>query len=271
MGTAEEQQRAVRTYCRVCSAACGIIVAVQGDRVLRVSGDPDHPISHGYTCSKGRSLPAQHHDENRLDGPAIRGEAVDWTTAVNDLGDQLRAIVGRYGPDAVAIYRSGGWAFDALGKYLIDSFARGLGTSQVYSSITLDTPAKLLVPHLVAGTPYLTPQPDQDHTDLMVLVGLNPVVSHGHAFMWPTALADLRALRGRGGHLVVVVPRRTETAALADVHVQLRPGTDAAFLAHLIRQVLAEGADHDYLQQCAAAESLETLRRCVEPFDRAAT
>src|SRR5690606_15898210 len=100
-----------------------------------------------------------------------------WTAVLDDLGATLAGLVERHGPDAVAIYRSGGWAFDAAGRYLIDGFVRGLGSKEVYSSITLDTPPKLLVPDLVAGTPYLTPQPDRPNTDLLLLVGSNPVVS----------------------------------------------------------------------------------------------
>ncbi|MCU1455146.1 MAG: putative dehydrogenase [Acidimicrobiales bacterium] len=264
-------RREVRTFCRICAASCGIVVTADGEQIVSVRGDSDHPVSQGYTCSKGRALPAMHHHEDRLDDPALAGQAASWDETLDDLAARLRTVVDEHGPDAVAIYRSAGWAFDAAGRYFIDSFARALGTNQIYSSLTLDTPNKLLVADLMTGSPLLLPFPDRENARLVILVGQNPIVSHGHGVMWPNALQELRQIRASGGKVVVVDPRITESAAGADVHVQLLPGTDAALLGHLVREVLARRPDTEFLDAAVDAASLDLLRRCVEPFDAATT
>ena len=253
-------RRSVRSFCRLCQAMCGIVVDVDGDRVVRVAGDPDHPVSEGYTCPKGRALPAVHHDPARLADPA-------WEETVDGLASRLGAIVERHGPGAIGAYRATHWAFDGAGRAVADRFFRALPTTQLYSAVTVDAPSKTLVPDLVAGAPFVFPVPDWEATRLLLLVGQNPVVSHGHSTARPNALVTLRRLRARGARLVVADPRRTETARLADVHLPLRPGSDPALLAGLVRAVFEAGeADAAYLAGCAHAGSVEHLRRLVEPF-----
>lgn len=253
-------RRSVRSFCRLCQAMCGIVVDVAGDRVLRVSGDPEHPVSEGYTCPKGRALPGVHHDPARLADP-------EWEHTVDGLAARLGQIIERHGPGVIGAYRATHWAFDATGRALADRFFRALPTAQLYSAVTVDAPSKTLVPDLVAGAPFVFPVPDWEAAPLLLVVGQNPVVSHGHSTARPNALVALRRLRARGGKLVVADPRRTETARLADVHLPVRPGSDPALLAGLVRAVFAAGAaDAAYLAGCAEAGSVEELRRVVEPF-----
>ncbi|MGE3324568.1 MAG: molybdopterin-dependent oxidoreductase [Acidimicrobiia bacterium] len=264
--------RTVHTFCRICQAACGLLVDVRTDtdgseHVVKVSGDPDHPLTRGYTCSKGRAAGDQHHHPDRLDHPEMRGAHAPWDVVLDDLGERLRSIIDTHGPDAVAVYRSVAWAFDSTGRFFIDSMARGLRTKQIYSSVTIDTPAKLLVPDLMGGSPYLTPLPDREQLQLLILVGQNPIVSHGHGISWPTALSDFRSMRARGGALVVVDPRTTESAANADLHLAARPGTDAALLAFLVRHALAHRPDAAYLAAVAMPGSIERLTAAVASFD----
>ena len=262
----------VTTYCRICPGLCGIVVDVDDDdRILKVSGDPEHPISAGYTCSKGRALPAYHHHPDRLDRPQLRGVDVTWDEALDDLAGRLTELVERHGPDTVAIYRATHSAFDGAAQRTIGSFLRGLGTNQRYSSITLDTPNKNLVPDLVAGSGYLFPLADWDATRLLLLIGHNPVVSHGHVTTRPNGLATIRAIKARGGKVVVVDPRRTESARLADLHLAPRPGTDAALLAFLVRSILAGGVDEAYVEANVDPDSMDRLRVAVAPFDRDTT
>ncbi|HET9770232.1 MAG TPA: molybdopterin-dependent oxidoreductase, partial [Acidimicrobiia bacterium] len=252
--------RPVRSFCRLCNAMCGIVVHVDGDRVVRVAGDPDHPVSEGYTCPKGRALPAVHHDPARLADP-------HWERTLDDLATRLEGLIDEHGPGAVGAYRATHWAFDATGRMVAERFFRALPTDQLYSAVTVDAPNKTLVPDLVAGTPFLFPVPDWDAARLLLLVGQNPVVSHGHSVARPNALVALRRLRARGGQVIVADPRTTETARAADVHLPLRPGSDPALLAGLVRAVFAaRGADRDFLGRCATADSLDRLRAAVEPF-----
>ena len=259
-------RRSVRSFCRLCQAMCGIVVDVEvnadgGDeRVVRVSGDADHPVSEGYTCPKGRALPSVHHDPARLADPA-------WEATVDGLAARLADIVERHGPGVIGAYRATHWAFDGAGRAVADRFFRALPTAQLYSAVTVDAPSKTLVPDLVAGAPFVFPVPDWDATRLLLLVGQNPVVSHGHSTARPNALVALRRLRARGAKLVVADPRRTETARLADVYLPVRPGSDPALLAGLVRAVLAAGAaDTPFLATCADPLSVESLRALVAPF-----
>jgi anaerobic selenocysteine-containing dehydrogenase len=261
--------RAVRSYCRICQAHCGIVVEVDGQDVVRVAGDREHPVSQGYTCSKGRALGAAHHHPARLVQPELRGRTASWDEVMADLAAALTSIVEEHGPDAVACYRSTGWVLDTNARNVADRWIRALGTRQVYSPATIDTPNRMLVPDLVLGAPFVQPVVDWDATRALLVVGHNIVVSHGHA----TAVADpvrrIRAVQARGGSVVVVDPRRTETAQLADLHVQVRPGTDAALLAFLVRHRLRTRWDPEYVDACADAGSLAGLRAAVEPFEAA--
>ena len=252
--------RSVRSFCRMCNAMCGIVVHVEGERVARVTGDPDHPVSEGYTCPKGRALPDVHHDPARLDNPL-------WEQDLDGLADRLAGVIDRHGPGAVGAYRATHWAFDATGRAVAERFFRALPTRQLYSAVTVDAPNKTLVPDLITGAPFVFPPADWDTATVLLVVGQNPVVSHGHSVARPNALVALRRLRARGGALIVADPRVTETARLADVHLRLRPGSDPALLGGLVRAVLASGAqDSEFLGQCADPASVDALRALVEPF-----
>jgi anaerobic selenocysteine-containing dehydrogenase len=264
-----QQVRTVATACRICAVACGTLVELDGDEVVRITGDPDDPWSKGYTCSKGRAGPEFHRDPQRLDVPQIRraGEMVDatWDEALDDIAARLQAVVDERGPSAVAHYTGTGGPLDPSGYALAHGFFRALGTDQAYSALSIDCAGKFLVPELVAGV-QMQFQPDLAHTDLLLAIGVNTVVSHGHGLMMPNPLVHLRDLRARGGRVVVVDPRRTETTHHADLHLAVRPGTDPALLAFAVRHVLRTRADQAYLADCADPAGLERLRALVEPF-----
>ena len=238
---ATHQRRTVATACRICAVACGTLVELDGDDVIRVTGDFDDPWSKGYMCSKGRAGPEFHRDPIRLDVPQIRrnGELVDvtWDQTLDDLAALLHGIVAEYGPAAVASYTGTGGPLDPSGYAMAHGFFRAVGTDQMYSALSIDCAGKFLVPQLVAGV-QMQFQPDLANTDLLLAVGVNTVVSHGHGLMMPNPIVHLRDLRARGGRVVVVDPRRTETTHHADLHLAVRPGTDPALLAFAVRHVL---------------------------------
>jgi anaerobic selenocysteine-containing dehydrogenase len=260
-----------RTYCRICPAQCGLVVTVADDRVVGVRGDDAHPLSRGYTCAKGRALGAFHHHPRRLDVPRLRraddasARPVAWPVLLDDLADRLGAILARHGPDAVATYH-GTWSWlDALGRRAAERLGRALGSGSVYSALTIDAVARSYVAELMAGTRALLPNLDDERSGLLLLVGTNPVVSHGHASGLPDPLTRLRAVARRSG-LWVLDPLRTETARLATRHLAVRPGSDHLVLAHLVRALLADGADAAYLDR--HADGIEALARAVEPYQR---
>jgi anaerobic selenocysteine-containing dehydrogenase len=256
-----------RTFCRLCMALCGLVVTTDGDRIVDVRGDPEHPLSSGYTCSKGRALGALHHDPRRLDRPLLRRpgglEAASWTDVLDDLARQTGAVIAESGAGAVGMYLATGAAFDANGRRIAERFIRTLGSPQVYSATTIDTPCKPLVMELVAGHPGLVPLLDWKRARFAMFLGSNPVVSHGHSNPFPDPVTRLRAVTRRG-ELWVIDPRRTETARLATRHLAPRPGTDHILLAHLVRELLGSGADRRYL--AAHASGVDELAAAVAPF-----
>jgi anaerobic selenocysteine-containing dehydrogenase len=261
--------RQQRSFCRICLAACGIVVDVdtETDEILTIRGDVEHPLSEGYLCPKGRAL-GRIHAEGRLDG-AFVGRADDRTpvgvdAGVADLARRLREVLDEHGPGAIASFSGSGTFSDPMGGWALGTLKRALGVTQSYSTNTVDAVAKVFVGNLVAGTSALFPQPDPA-TRLVVFVGSNPVVSHGQSTPIPNPVARIRAFREHG-QVWVVDPRRTETAALADGHIAARPGTDYAVLGFLIRSVLEHGVDREAL--AARAEGVDELEAVVARFDR---
>jgi anaerobic selenocysteine-containing dehydrogenase len=252
-----------RTFCRICPVLCGLLVQTQGEQVLQVRGDPDHPITHGYTCPKGRALPEFHHHPQRLDHPVVRDRVVSWNDLLDDLASSLARIVDESGPDAVAAY-FGTWSWmDALGRARADDLLRHIGSRSRYSAITVDAIARLTVAELMGGLGALLPSIDTDDPGLTVLIGTNPVVSHGHAGALVDPVVTLRRIAAGPG-LWVIDPRRTETSRLASRHLAARPGSDPALLAYTVRSLLEHGADTEYL--ALHATGVDELRAAVAPW-----
>jgi anaerobic selenocysteine-containing dehydrogenase len=261
-----------RSFCRFCIALCGIDVEVDGDQVLRVRGVAEDPLSAGYTCSKGRALPQFHHHPQRLDHPLVRRgetlEAASWDDTMGDLGTRLTEIIERDGPDAVAIYLGTGSAFDASGRRVAERFIRSIGSASKYTSGSLDTPCKPMLAEMMGGHVGLNPTIDWEATTMTVLIGSNPVVSHGHVSPFVDPVRRIRALADQG-EVWVVDPRATETARLATRHLATRPGSDYALLAFAVRALLTEGADAEYLAAYTDPADVERLRTAVASFDAA--
>ena len=261
--------RVVQTACRICAVGCGVLVDIDGTTVTRVTGDPEDPVTKGYTCSKGRAGPEFHHASDRLYTPLVRrhGRLVEtgWDEALDDIAARTAALVAEHGSGSIANYVGTGGPLDPAGYAMAHGFFRSLGSSQNYSALSVDCSGKYLVPQLVSGVQMMF-QPDLERTTLLLAIGVNTVVSHGHGLMMANPLVHLRNLRERGAKLIVVDPRVSETARHSDLHVALRPGTDPALLAFLVRSVLLERPDRAYLDACVDRESIQRLRTVVEPF-----
>jgi anaerobic selenocysteine-containing dehydrogenase len=267
-----DEAREERTFCRICSAACALVVTVDGQEVVSARGDNDDPVSRGYSCAKGRSVGALHHHPRRLDTPTVRDATgtmrpQSWAACLDDLAARLRSVRDEHGPDAVAIYMATASTFDSVGSRYAARFSAGLGTRNRYSAVTLDSPCKPLVAELMAGRSDLLPAVDRERATFSVFIGVNPVVSHGHFNAFPDPIVRLRELAAGDREVWVIDPRRTETARLATRHLQPRPDTDWVLLAHAIRELLVDGADHDFLADHASG--VDRLRDAVAPFDRA--
>lgn len=257
-----------RTFCRFCPALCGLVVTTEGDRVVDVQGDREDPLSRGYACEKGRSQGRWHHADHRLDRPLIRvrGELreASWDDVLADLGERLTRIVAESGGSAVGAYAATGAVFDASGTRLLQRWLTSIGSTSYYTSSTIDAPAKALISELLTGKHWLVPTMDYDRARLSIFIGSNPVISHGHFNGLANPVDLIRRLKANG-EVWVIDPRRTETARLATRHLAPAPGTDFAVLAFLVRELLREGADRDYLD--THTYGVRELTDAVQPWD----
>ncbi len=259
----------VQTFCRVCNAMCGLVVTVEDVVIAKIRGDETHALSRGYTCAKGRSLGVLHHDDRRLNQPSVgRGDSrtlSDWDDALDDVADRVSASLTEHGPDSIAMYLASGSAFDTAGRRTAERFLTLIGSKQKYTATTIDTPSKPLIAELVGGWSGLTPLWDHESSKLLLLFGSNPVVSHGHSNAMPDPVRRFREFQDNGGALWVIDPRRTETAALADHHLQVRPGSDWLILGWLVRRLLEDHPAAATLNQ--RATGAESLAATVALFD----
>ena len=238
---------------------------VDGDRVVEVRGDPDHPVSRGYTCPKGRAIPSFHHRPDRLDRPRLGATEAPWAEVLDDLAARIADTRATHGPDSVGVYMGTGLAYDINGWMTAERFLGLLRTKQRYTPMTIDNAAILRAAELVTGQMQISTVWNPEDSRLLVVFGSNQVVSHGYGTALSDPITRIRDFRRAGGELWVVDPMRNETAALADQHLAVRPGTDHLVLAWLVRELLAAGADEAELAAHADADDLAQLRVLLEP------
>jgi len=231
--------------CNLCEASCGLEITVDANRVTSIRGDAADPLSQGYLCPKGVALQDLTHDPDRLRRPVRKvgdsWEEISWSEAFDLVAQRLLDIRERHGGDAIGFYLGNpithGWA----PIIYIPQLLAAIGTRNRYSAASVDQQPQHLLSHLLFGSPLLLPVPDVDRTDFLMVVGGNPLVSNGSIMTAPHIKRRLEKLRQRGGRLVVVDPRRTETAGIADEHVFVRPGTDVFLLAAMAHVIVEEG------------------------------
>ncbi len=224
---------------------CGLTLEVESERLLSIRGDRDDPFSRGFLCPKATALQDIHEDPDRLRFPVRRTatgwQRLSWKQALDETAERLLRIQEARGKDAVAVYL-GNPTVHNLGTLLLGvPFVKALGTHNRYSATSVDQLAHHLAAFLMFGHQLLLPIPDVDRTALFLVLGANPAVSNGSLMSAPGMPLRLKALKARGGRLVVVDPRRTETAELADTHLFIRPGTDALLLLAMLHTLFAEG------------------------------
>lgn len=259
------------SFCRLCHNGCAILVEVQDGRVARILGDRHNPVYGGYTCVKGRELPAQHNHPDRLlhslkRMPDGSFKPIPVEQAMDEVAERLRVILDRDGPRSIAGY---------LGTYMIanpttasmwDAFMDAIGSPMCFTANTIDQPGKPIAKALHGM--WLAPPQGFHEPKVALLIGANPLVSHllgvpiGNPQTW------LKAALKRGLKLIVIDPRRTETARHACLYLQPKPGQDIPILAALLRVIIDEGLyDHEFVMQNVSG--LAKLRHVVEPFSPA--
>ena len=233
----------VARQCTLCEAHCGILVTVDNDKVTRIEGNPDDVLSHGYVCPKATALADLHSDPDRLRRPLRRVgdgfEEIGWDEAFAFIGERLRAIQRRHGRNAVAMYLGNPAAHSSSVIYGI-ALRVALLTKQFYSASSIDQFPQEFAAWKMYGSNVLMPIADVDRTDRLLILGANPAVSNGSVTTMPDARGRIRAIRRRGGTVVVVDPRRTETARIADEHVAIRPGGDPFLLLGMLHTIVTD-------------------------------
>ncbi|HWU74021.1 MAG TPA: molybdopterin-dependent oxidoreductase, partial [Sphingomonas sp.] len=233
----------IRTTCAYCGVGCGIVARRTGERSVEIAGDPDHPANSGRLCSKGTHLGETVGLEGRLLHPMIGTKRVGWDRALDLVARRFRDTIARYGPNSVAFYVSGQLLTEDY--YVANKLMKGF-----IGSGNIDTNSRLCMSSAVAGHVRAFGEDvvpasyaDLDMADLIVLVGSNTAWCH------PIVYQRMMAARAaRGTKLVVIDPRRTETAAEADLHLAIRPGSDVALMNGLLAWCRDAGlVDHDYL------------------------
>ena len=260
--------RHLRT-CTLCEAMCGLVITTDGDRVTEIRGDAADPLSKGHICPKAVALQDVHADPDRIRHPMKRvgekWERVSWDEALRLAVDGIKSVQQKHGHDAVAAY-VGNPTVHSLGAMLfVPDLLRALKTKNRYSATSVDQLPAHVAAMMMFGHALLIPIPDLDRTDHLLILGANPAVSNGSLMTAPGVSHRLAAIRERGGRVVVIDPRRTETAALADAHHFVRPGGDALFLLALLHVIYAEGLTKPGRLE-AITDGLGELRRLVTRF-----
>ncbi len=224
--------------CTLCEAMCGIVITHDDGKIQSIKGDAADPHSKGFICPKATALQDLHDDQDRLRYPLLKTphgwERISWENAFNEAAARLRNIQAKHGNSAVATY-VGNPTVHNLGSLLtLPMFLGALKTDNRYSATSLDQLAHMLVSMKLFGNQALLPVPDIDRTDLFLCIGANPMASNGSIMSAPGFKDRIKALQARDGKLIVIDPRQTETADIADQHHFIRPGTDALLIMAMI-------------------------------------
>jgi anaerobic selenocysteine-containing dehydrogenase len=256
--------------CPICGAACGLIVEVEGNRIVSLRGDKDNPHSRGYICPKGQSLPEQQTDPDRLVEPRRKAagggwKGVGWDEALDAITERLAGVIERHGRDAVAVYAGDAATHHYANLFAVASLVLFLDTKNFFTANSLDSLPRQLASALLYGDSGMLPVPDVSRTEYLLIIGGNPVVSNGSIMTAPGFARHIGTLQKRGGRLVVVDPRRSETARLADEHYFIRPGTDALFLLAVVQTVFEENLDHADAHRIRGLRELRRIARDFSP------
>ncbi|MEU4190561.1 molybdopterin-dependent oxidoreductase [Kribbella sp. NPDC026611] len=255
-----------RTSCNLCEAICGVLVTVEDGRVTDIRGDESDPLSRGHICPKAVALRDLQDDPDRLTTPVRRTadgwEQLGWDAAYELVVDKLAAVQREHGKNAVGVYL-GNPNVHSLGALThMPTMVRQLRTRNRFSATSIDQLPHMLASYLLYGHQLMVAVPDIDRTSYLLMLGANPLASNGSMMTAPGFGRRLKDLRKRGGRVVLIDPRRTETAAVVDEHHFVRPGTDAAFLLALIHQVIADG----HARPAAYVDGFAAVEAAVEDW-----
>lgn len=242
------------TFCRICESLCGLKVDLEDNKIVQIRPDDQHVATRGFACPKGLK---QHHlfnSPDRLRYPMKRvgkkWERVSWKQALTEIGVKVKALRKNYSPDSIAMYVGTAAGFSVLHPIFAQGFMQGIGSKSMYASATQDCSNKFAVSEHLYGFPFTLPFPDIHHTNCLIVVGANPVVSKWSFLQVPNPSLHLKEMERRGSKLYFIDPRKTESAKVAGKHIFIRPGTDVFFYLSFLNELdLQGGIQQDKVQQ----------------------
>jgi len=254
------------TFCSLCESFCGLEVDVEDNRIVAIRPDKEHVVSKGYACVKGTRYDSVQHSPDRITEPqkriGDRWESISWEQALNEIADKIKAIKAAHGAQSVSHFVGSPGGANLLAPIFRGEVFKGLGSNRMYGTGTCDTMNKFRVNGDMYGSPMRLAYPDVDHTQFMMVLGANPVVSGNTLYHLPRARQRFGDVIARGGRVVFINPRRIESASNAE-HLFIRPDTDIFFLAAFCNALIARGAiDHDRVSK--TMKNFEALRDTVK-------
>ena len=261
-------QKHYRT-CNICEAMCGLVIEHTAKEVLSIKGDKEDPFSKGHLCPKAVALQDYYVDEDRLKTPLKKTsngwQDISWEEAFAEVTTKLQRVQEEHGKNAVGVYLGNPNAHNFGNAIFLPQFFKALGSNNRFSSASADQLPHHVASNYMFGAGMLIPVPDIDRTDFFLIIGGNPAVSNGSMMTAAGVAKRIEAIRARGGKVVVIDPRRTETARLADEHLFIRPERDALLLLAMLRTIFEEGlVDLGHLGPLV--EGLEEVRAAASPF-----
>jgi anaerobic selenocysteine-containing dehydrogenase len=260
------------TFCRICPATCGLLIDIEAGKPAHVLGDSDHGLTHGFTCAKGRRIVDFHTDPQRFLSSRKRGLTgafadISTESAIEEISVQLRDIADTYGPDAIGFYSGTQASYASLTNPFASAWWRTMGSNKTFSSMTVDQSAKWVAEGRLGK--WAAGMQRFADSDVWLLAGTNPLISMQGGIFTGFPIHDgfrrLQQEKQRGLKLIVVDPRVTEIATRADIHLQLKPGTDAALFAGLLHVILDSRLENTkFISRWA--DGLEDLRTAVSAF-----
>jgi anaerobic selenocysteine-containing dehydrogenase len=268
------QQAHFRT-CNLCEAMCGVVIETttsdKGLQILSIKGDKQDPLSQGAICPKAIALKDLHEDPDRLKKPLMKTEKgwkeIGWKQAFDLVANRIKTIQKQYGRNAVGTYLGNPNVHNHGTMLTILPFIKALRTKKRFSATSNDQLPHMLVSQQMYGHQALFPVPDIDHTDLFICMGGNPIASNGSLMSAPGMSRRLKEIKSRGGRVIVIDPRRTETADIASEHIPIRPGTDALLLLGMMHTLFKENlASLGRLKSFCHQHEIDSLRQISEDF-----
>ncbi len=258
-----------RRACNLCEAICGLEIETQGNTVVSIRGDKNDPLSKGYLCPKAFALKDIYEDPDRLRAPMKRDgdtwQKISWEQAFTEIGEKFHAVRAKYGNDALGIYH-GNPSVHNVGTILNSgALVRSLKTKNAFSATSADQLPHHFVGWLMLGHPFLLPVPDIMRTHYMLVLGGNPIASNGSMMTVPNVSEHLDNIKKRGGKVVVVDPRKSETAERASEHIFVKPGTDVFFLLSIVHTLFAENLVN-LGKLSTFTEGLKTIENAVQTY-----